>query len=226
MRIDRAAVAMMRAALFGTGPATVVPGGLHAFIKSSSEVARADIELLFHTVPRDTRLWWPGMSSYPDGYGITPVLLRPASRGAVTLRSADPGDRPLISYQALSEPDDLAVLKNGVKRALELAQSASLAPFRGAPVDAAADASREDEIENVIRRTAITMLHPSGTCRMGTGAEAVVGADLTVHEVENLRVVDGSVMPAIVSAHPNAAIIMIAEKAAHLIRSSVQGSSR
>jgi len=218
MRLDRLAVSMALAYFTGTGAATVVPGGLHAFIRSAPAVAYADIEFMFHTVPAGAGLWFPGIApAYDDGYGIRPALMRPQSRGDVTLRSADPRERPIIRFNALSAPKDLTVLREGYKRALEVGEAHAMRPYRGVRVDPDQDLNTDAAIDDYIRRTAITMLHPVGTCKMGGDDSAVVNPDLTVRGVGGLRVVDGSVMPDLVSAHINAAIIMIAEKASHMI---------
>ena len=89
MRFDRMAVSMLRAYFFGTGPGTVVPGGLHAFVKTRPELAVPDIEFMFRGAPADTHLWFPGIRpAYVDGYGIRPTLLHPDSRGEILLRSS------------------------------------------------------------------------------------------------------------------------------------------
>jgi choline dehydrogenase-like flavoprotein len=220
LRLDRVAFGMARAYLFGTGPATVIPGGMHAFIKSRPDVAEPDIEFMFHTVPPEADVWFPGIKApYRDGYGIRPALLRGQSRGSVRLRSSNPDDRPRIYYNALSEPEDMRRFREGFKRAWEVGQSSAMDPFRAELI--APDTPPEDdrEIDAYLRRTAVTILHPSGTCKMGMGPASVVSPELKVNGIGSLRVVDGSVMPELVSAHTNAAILMIAAKAADMIDS-------
>src|SRR5216684_4665589 len=103
MRFDRMAVSMIRAYFFGTGPGTVVPGGLHAFVKTRPELAVPDIEFMFRGAPADTHLWFPLIRpAYPDGYGIRPTLLHPDSRGEILLGSSDPGTPPRIIYNFFS----------------------------------------------------------------------------------------------------------------------------
>src|SRR5207237_5939253 len=111
MRLDRMSIAMLRAWLTGTGPATVVPGGLHAFIKTRPELAVPDIEFMFRGAPPHAALWFPGVKrAYADGYGIRPALLHPDSRGEVLLRSADPRAPVKIVPNFLSAPGDLPTL--------------------------------------------------------------------------------------------------------------------
>jgi choline dehydrogenase-like flavoprotein len=219
MRFDRMAMSMIRAYCFGTGPGTVVPGGLHAFVKTRPELAVPDIEFMFRGAPADTHLWFPLVRpAYLDGYGIRPTLLHPDSRGEILLRSTDPREPPRIVYNFFSAPDDLPRLREGFKRAREVAYQQPLAPYRGREVSPGEKVKSDGEIDAFIRRTAITAHHPCGTCAMGIGPDAVTDPQLRVQGVERLRVVDASVMPDLVSAHINACVLMIAEKASDLIR--------
>src|SRR5262245_7172327 len=107
MRCDRIAFSMVRAYFTGTGPATVVPGGLHAFIKTRPELAVPDIEFMFRGAPPHAHMWFPFVKPpYLDGFGIRPALLHPDSRGEVLLRSADPREPPRIVGNFLSVPSD------------------------------------------------------------------------------------------------------------------------
>jgi 4-pyridoxate dehydrogenase len=219
MRFDRMAVSMLRAYFFGTGPGTVVPGGLHAFVKTRSELAVPDIEFMFRGAPADTHLWFPGIRpAYVDGYGIRPTLLHPDSRGEILLRSSDPREAPRIAYNFFSAPNDLPRLREGFKRAREVAYQAPMDAYRGRETSPGDAVKTDAEIDAFIRRTAITAHHPCGTCAMGTTPDTVTDPELRVRGVEHLRVVDASVMPDLVSAHINACVLMIAEKASDIIR--------
>ncbi|HEY6704998.1 MAG TPA: GMC family oxidoreductase N-terminal domain-containing protein [Xanthobacteraceae bacterium] len=219
MRFDRMAISMIRAYYFGSGPGTVVPGGLHAFVKTRPELAVPDIEFMFRGAPADTHLWFPLVRpAYVDGYGIRPTLLHPDSRGEILLRSSDPREPPRIVYNFFSAPHDLPRLREGFKRARDVAYQQPLAPYRGREVSPGEKVKSDAEIDAFIRRTAITAHHPCGTCAMGIGPDAVTDPQLRVRGVERLRVVDASVMPDLVSAHINACVLMIAEKASDLIR--------
>ncbi|HEY6992181.1 MAG TPA: GMC family oxidoreductase N-terminal domain-containing protein, partial [Xanthobacteraceae bacterium] len=219
MRFDRMAIGMIRAYCFGTGPGTVVPGGLHAFVKTRPELAVPDIEFMFRGAPADTHLWFPLIRpAYVDGYGIRPTLLHPDSRGEILLRSTDPREPPRIVYNFFSAPDDLPRLREGFKRARDVAYQPAMAPYRGREVAPGEQVKSDAEIDAFIRRTAITAHHPCGTCAMGIGPDAVTDPQLAVRGVERLRVVDASAMPDLVSAHINACVLMMAEKASDLIR--------
>jgi len=208
----------VRAYVFGTGPGTVVPGGLHAFIKTRPDLAVPDIEFMFRGAPAATHLWFPLVRpAYADGYGIRPTLLHPDSRGEILLRSADPREHPRIIYKFFSAPDDLPRLREGVKLAREVAYQKPMSPYRGDETSPGEAVKTDAEIEAWIRSTAITAHHPCGTCAMGTGPDTVTDPQLRVHGIERLRVVDASVMPDLVSAHINACVLMIAEKAADII---------
>lgn len=219
MRFDRMAWAMIQAYLFGTGRGTVVPGGLHAFIKTDPALETPDIEFMFRGVPLKTHMWFPGLKApYADGYGIRPCLLHPQSRGEVRLRSADAADPPRIFYNFFSAPEDLPKLRLGFRIAREIAAQSALEPFRGPELSPGENVQTDDEIDAYIRRTAVTAHHPAGTCKMGSGHDCVLDPDMRVKGVENLRVVDGSAMPDLVGAHINACILMMAEKASDIIR--------
>ncbi|MCC6775201.1 MAG: GMC family oxidoreductase N-terminal domain-containing protein [Hyphomicrobiales bacterium] len=219
MRFDRMAVSMLRAYFLGTGPGTVVPGGLHAFVKTRPELAVPDIEFMFRGAPAKTHLWFPLLRPvYVDGYGIRPTLLHPDSRGEILLRSTDPRDPPRIVNNFFSAPNDLPRLREGFKRARDVAYQKAMDRFRGVETSPGEKVRSDADIDAFIRRTAITAHHPCGTCAMGIGPDSVTDPELRVRGIEGLRVVDASVMPDLVSAHINACVLMIAERASDLVR--------
>ncbi|MFL4986512.1 MAG: GMC family oxidoreductase [Xanthobacteraceae bacterium] len=219
MRCDRMALSMIRAYLFGTGPSTVVPGGLHAFVKTRGDLAVPDIEFMFRGAPGHAHLWFPLLKpAYVDGFGIRPALLHPDSRGHVRLRSADPREAPRIVGNFFSGSDDLPRLRDGFKRARDVAYQKPLDPYRGVETAPGPDVKTDAEIEAWIRATAITAHHPCGTCAMALGPDSVLDPELRVRGIDGLRVVDASAMPDLVSAHINACVLMMAEKASDLIR--------
>ena len=218
MRFDRMAVSMLRAYFFGTGPGTVVPGGLHAFIKTRPELAVPDIEFMFRGTSASPHLWFPLVRPpFQDGFGIRPTLLHPDSRGQILLRSSDPAAPPRIVYNFFSAPGDLPRLREGVRLAHRVSYQPAMDAHRGEQISPSAELKSDAEIDAFIRQTAITAHHPCGTCAMGIGPDTVTDAELRVRGVERLRVVDASVMPDLVSAHINACVLMIAEKASDMI---------
>ena len=157
---------------------------------------------------------------FGHGYSCHVCLLRPKSRGTVALASADPLKAPLIDPNFLAERDDLERLLRGFKLMRGILQQPALAGYQGRELPASAGAQTDAQIEAFIRAHADTIYHPVGTCRMGPGATDVVDAQLRVHGLQGLRVVDASIMPSIVGGNTNAPVIAIAEKAADLIKAS------
>jgi choline dehydrogenase-like flavoprotein len=217
MRFDRMAVSMLRAYFFGTGPGTVVPGGLHAFIKTRPELSVPDIEFMFRGTAQSPHLWFPLVKpAFEDGFGIRPTLLHPDSRGEVQLGSGDPLKPPRIVYKFFTAPNDLPTLREGFKRAREVAFQKAMDPFRGEEVNPGLKVKTDVEIDGWIKKTVITAHHPAGTCAIGP--DGVLDPELRVRGVERLRVCDASAMPDLVSAHINACVLMMAEKASDMIR--------
>jgi len=219
MRFDRMAVSMVRAYLFGTGPATVVPGGLHAFVRSRPELAVPDIEFMFRGTSHHPHLWFPLFyPAFQDGFGIRPTLLHPDSRGEVTLRSNDPFAPPRIQYNFFTRPNDLRTLVTGFRLARKLVYQPALDRYRGVELKPGDAVQSDAEIETWLRNNVITAHHPCGTCAMGGTPDSVLDPQMRVRGIERLRVVDASAMPDLVSAHINACVFMMAEKAADMIR--------
>src|SRR5262245_36842505 len=219
MRFDRMAVNMVRAYAFGTGPATTIPSGILAFIKTRPELATPDVEYMFPSSPPWAHLWFPGVKApYTDAFGIRPAIMHPESRGEVLLRSADPRERARIRFNFFSAPNDLVTLREGFRRGREIARQSPMDPFRGEEISPGAEVTSDADIDAFIRKTMITVHHPACTCPIGIGPEAVLDPQLRVRGVERLRVVDASAMPDLVTAHINACVLMIAERAADLIR--------
>jgi len=154
------------------------------------------------------------------GFSGHVCVLRPRSRGSVALASRDPMAAPLIDPNFLADPDDLQRMVRGFRRMREIFAQPALARLGGHEHPRSANATTDVEIEQFIRSHADTIYHPVGTCRMGSGALNVVGADLRIHGLEGIRVVDASMMPRIIGGNTNAPTIMVAEKASDMIKAA------
>lgn len=169
-----------------------------------------------------------------DVFGVFPMILRPKSRGYIRLRSENPLDYPLLYHNYLTHPDDVAVLREGVKAAVAFGETSSMrrfgARFHSKPLPNCKHIPLyTDEYWNcVVRQYTMTIYHMSGTAKMGPPDDpmAVVNPELRVYGVEGLRVIDASIMPTITSGNINAPVIMIAEKGADMIKARWMRQSR
>jgi choline dehydrogenase-like flavoprotein len=157
---------------------------------------------------------------FGHGYSCHVCLLHPHSRGSVMLDSADPLAPPRIDPNFLAAPEDMDRLVQGFQRMRTLLSQPALAALGGRELAASASAQTDVQIREFIRNHADTIYHPVGSCRMGPGPLDVVDAELRVHGLQGLRVVDASIMPRIVGGNTNAPTVMIAEKAAAMVRSA------
>ena len=151
-------------------------------------------------------------------FTLGPTLIRPHSRGKLALRSNNPLDAPVIHANYLADPEDRQVMQEGVKLARRIAAVNAFDKYRGSEILPGPDAKDDRSLQQHIQRYAATLYHPVGTCKMGSDVMAVVDLELRVHAVEALRVVDASVMPVVTGGNTNAPTMMIAEKAADLIK--------
>jgi choline dehydrogenase len=208
---------LARYLLLGRGPLTSNVGEALAFIRSREGLAAPDLELIFAPA-----FFMEHGAANPAGHGFTVgvILLRPESRGSVTLRSRDPTAAPSIRPNYLAAPADLATLIAGLRYARRLVDTDALAPYRGAEVWPGSGTTADDALAQFIREKSETLYHPVGTCRMGGDSLGVVDANLRVRGLEGLRVADASIMPTIIGGHTHAPAVMIGEKAAEMIRAA------
>ncbi len=200
-----------------TGPLTSNVAEAGGFIKSNPAEKTPDLQ--FHFVV--AKLENHGRTTvFGHGYSCHVCVLRPKSRGTLRLASKDPSAAPLIDPNFLGERDDVDRLITGFKIMRNVLGQPALSKLGGKEVAASAGATTDAQIEQFIRNKADTIYHPVGTCRMGPGPMDVVDAELRVHGIAALRVVDASVMPQVVSGNTNGPTIMIAEKAADLIKAA------
>lgn len=200
-----------------TGIMTTCFAEAGGFWKSSADLPAPDIQ--YHFVP--AMLEDHGRTKVKGhGFSCHACVLRPESRGSVTLASADAAVAPLIDPGFLTDDRDMATLRAGVRMMHRICAAPPLSDYAGAdrhPVDLADDAA----LDALIRSRADTVYHPVGTCRMGSDADAVVDPTLKLGGVEGLWVADASVMPRLVSGNTNAPSIMIGERAADFVRAAL-----
>jgi choline dehydrogenase/4-pyridoxate dehydrogenase len=220
MRLDRIALELGKTYFFGgNGIASDIPGGMAAFIRAMPDAKVPDIQLLLAGAPLTAGPYLPPFNKpFADGFGGRIVMLHPESRGEVTLASADPAAPVRIKQNFMSAEREWKTLRAGVRAMRDILSRSPIAPFIDREIVPGNGSSTDADIDDHIRSTAITLHHPAGTCRMGRDDMAVVDPELRVHGVERLRVVDASVMHDLVSGNINAPVMMIAEKAADLIR--------
>jgi choline dehydrogenase-like flavoprotein len=198
-----------------TGMMTTNFGEAGAFLRSDPALDRPDLQLHFVVGKLQDHGRKP---STGHGFSCHVCLLRPRSRGTVTLASADPLAPPAIDPDFLADPADMRALVQGFRTMREILSQPALARYGGRELPESAAAHTDAQIEQFIRDHADTIYHPVGTCRMGPDDLAVVDARLRVHGVEGLRVIDASIFPTIPSGNTNAPTLMVAERAVHMIR--------
>ena len=196
----------------GVGASNIWEAG--GLIRSNSKAAYPDIQYHFGPVGFE---YDDDKISLLQAFAIHVDQLRPRSRGQITLKSANPLEKPLMTFNYLQDPEDLAEMLNGVKKARELISQRAFDEFRGQELMPGQKVQSDADLVQFIREAAETDYHPSCSCAMGNGEMAVVDEQMKVRGVENLRVVDASVMPQIISGNLNAPTQMIAARAADMI---------
>jgi choline dehydrogenase/4-pyridoxate dehydrogenase len=221
MRLDRIALDLGKTYFRGSGISADPPSGGMAFLKSPLAGELPDVQFLFVAAPLEAKPYLPPfVRPYADAFGCRAVVLRPESRGRLDLVSADPRQAMRIRQNFLATDKDWATLRAGLRMVREVARQAALRPFIAGEIAPGTGRSSDQELDAHIRATGISVHHPLGTCRIGTERDemAVVDGELRVFGIDGLRVADASVMPDLVGGNINAAVIMIAEKAADMIR--------
>lgn len=224
LRLDRVTAGVLRASLFGTGVISTFPYEAGAFFKTDPSLPKPDVQAHFMPALEATANMHFNLFETTDsaaknhGFTIRVGPVNPASRGRIALRSTNPADPPLIFADYLSAGKDTEVLIKAVKMMREVIASKVFDPYRGEETAPGPGVTSDKDLAKWLIDAADSTLHPVGTCKMGNDKDAVVNAELQVHGMEGLRVVDASVMPVITSGNTNAPTIMIAEKAADMIR--------
>ncbi|MBU3057670.1 GMC family oxidoreductase [Pseudomonas indica] len=209
----------LRYLLSRSGPLAMAPSQLGAFARSDPGQASANLQ--YHVQPLSLDKFGDPLHDFP-AFTASVCNLRPESRGRVEIRSADPQTAPLIQPNYLSDPRDLAVAADAIRLTRRIVAAPALAGYRPEEYLPGPAYQTEEDLRQAAGLIGTTIFHPSGTCRMGIGPDAVVDARLRVHGMAGLRIADASIMPRIVSGNTCSPVLMIAEKAAELIREDRQ----
>jgi 4-pyridoxate dehydrogenase len=221
MRADRIALSLVNAYAFGRGFASDIPGGVVGFLKSESQLACPDMQLILTNASLPAWPWFPGVRApFVDGFACRTVMLHPRSRGEIRLASADPLVAPRIDQNFLADAHDWQVMRKTIRSVREIARQPALARFVEREMLPGPAIENDDALDAFIRKTAITVHHPAGSCRMGAASDplAVTDDEGRVFGVRGLRIVDASLMPDLTTGNINAPVIMIAEKIADRVR--------
>ncbi|WP_146690289.1 GMC family oxidoreductase [Bradyrhizobium canariense] len=210
----RRVLAGARYAAFRKGPLTIAAGTSGAFFKTNPRLATPDIQI--HFLPFSTDKMGEKLHAFP-GFTASVCQLRPESRGSLRIKSADPAVQPEIRINYLATEADRTANVEGLKILRKILHAPALKPYVVDEFDPGPKVSTDEELLSYCRQRGSTIYHPTSTCRMGNDPLAVVDQRLRVRGIEGLRVVDGSIMPDLVSGNTNAPIIMIAEKASDMI---------
>ena len=222
LRFDKATMSVLRWYFLGTGPFARQVNSANPVLRTDPRLAQPDIQLWCNPVTLDAHLWFPGIKKQPP-HKLTAdvILLHPESRGRVFLKSPRAEDHVGIFLNLFSTPADFATARAGIRIARKIYATSPQAEITGKEISPGAQFQSDEALDEHVRATAGTTQHPLGTCRMGSGPMAVVDPHLRVIGMEGLRVIDASVMPDETGGNINAPTIMIAERAADIIRGRV-----
>lgn len=228
LRMDRVALGVAEAALFGTGFVTTFPYEAGSFMKTSPSLELPDIQTHFMPATEAAaNLHWSLISSsgrdkVEQNHGTTIRIgpINPKSRGHIRLRSSNPEDPPMIHANYLGDKQDVYGTVAGLQLMREVMARPAFSQILGRELAPGPDVKSDAQVAEWLQGAAMTTFHPVGTCKMGTDKDAVVDETLQVHGVQGLRVADASIMPFITRGNTNAPTIMIGEKASDLILGS------
>jgi len=219
LRLDRAALAVMRWALFGSGPFAMAGTSANIFLRTRPGAERPDVQIITMPVHQHADLWFPLVTKPPIfAFTARVGILHALSRGWVRLRSANPFDYPRIRFNMFTEQADMDAMIHAVRLSRDIFSQSPMRELIAEELLPGPQFATDAELTHAIRQQAEHRHHAVGTCRMGTDEAAVVDTQLRVLGVENLRVADASIMPEDPSGNTNVPTMMIGEKAADLIK--------
>jgi choline dehydrogenase len=207
----------VRYLLFRKGPLSESALHAGAFLRSDSSLATPDLQLNLATwTVDDSGRSRARLHRFP-GFNIGIVHLRPESRGSAHIRSADPLAPPAIRFNFFQSEGDQGTMVRALRMVREITRQPAMASYVEEELMPGRNVQSDADIVEFCRERGRSCLHPASSCKMGTDGQSVVDHRLRVHGLSRLRIVDGSIMPVLVAANPNAVTIMIAEKGAHMI---------
>lgn len=209
---------LLRYLLFKTGPFADNGNYSNTFISTKPEIKTPDMMITFMA-------WCTGEDLKPrpfSGFTILAEHIRPKSRGTCHVKSANPDEPPAIQFNFLKDQEDMDAAIAGLQHARKIAETAPMKDFIKKEVAPGPEVETREQLESYCRANGLSLLHGAGTCRMGINDDAVVDARLRVHGINNLRVIDASIMPTVVSGNTHAASVMIGEKGAAMVLEDAQ----
>jgi choline dehydrogenase len=219
LRWDRVIRHTLNWALRGRGLFSTLPTSGNSAVRTDPSLDRPDIQIMTTPLSLESQPWFPWAGKRQrHTFWAAATLLHPHSRGHVALTSANPRDLPAVQLNLLTDRRDLEPLRRGIRAIRKLYRAGAQGRITGAELTPGLNVQSDDEIDSYMRETAYVTQHPVGTCTMGSGPAAVVDSELRVIGIDGLRVVDASVMPTVPGANTNIPTIMIAEKAADMVR--------
>ena len=222
LRLDRIAFNSVRWALTGKGPMASQVNSCNVVIRTADHLERPDLQIMVNPIRFDAQMWFPGWRRVQEHvFWAGLVQLHPESRGWVELKSADPKDVAAVTLNILAEEADREQMRRAVCTARRIYNTRPMADLIADERMPGAAAQSDDEIDAFVRETCYVGMHPTSTCAMGMGAASVVDDACRVIGVEGLRVIDASVMPTVPGGNTNIPVMMVAERAADLIRGQV-----
>lgn len=200
--------------IFRRGPLASFLFEAMGFMKTTEGLDRPDVQFVFQPATRPT-------PKFPipvgHGYAMNPVLLYPKSRGQVSLASPDPHAMPIIDPNLLGDEADIATMLRAIKISRQILNAPAFDRYESVETLPGPDRQDDDSLVDYLKNYAATVHHPVSTCRMGGDDDSVVDPELRVRGIDGLRVVDASIFPRLVGGNTNAAVVMVAEKAADMI---------
>ena len=191
-------------------------------IRTADHLERPDLQIMVNPIRFDAQMWFPGWRKVQEHvFWAGLVQLHPESRGWVELKSADPRETAAVTLNILAEEADREQMRRAIRTARRIYNTKPMADLLADERTPGAAAQSDDEIDAFVRETCYVGMHPTSTCAMGMGEASVVDNECRVIGVEGLRVVDASVMPTVPGGNTNIPVIMVAEKAADLMRGKV-----